>query len=253
MVTRRFTSSTLLTFNSVYFVGWGEDGYGTPYWIAVNSWGASWGNSGTFYIKRGVNMVGIETGYRPVAPIITAPATTTTRASTTTRAPTTTTTRTPTTTARVTTTTTTTRAPTTTTTLAPTESPINDRSCSSGWSKFGDSCYLVNGALATWNNAKAACNALGSSLAEIQSEAENSFLLTLNSRNLQSAWLGLSAVNGVIVNDAGQVPSFTYWRPDISTSSGCVVQIRDTVSSNVGKWKTESCTAARIYVCKKDL
>jgi len=40
-------------------VGWGVEN-GTPYWTIVNSWNESWGNSGTFRIKRGVNECGIE-------------------------------------------------------------------------------------------------------------------------------------------------------------------------------------------------
>jgi hypothetical protein len=79
------------------------------------------------------------------------------------------------------------------------------------------------------------------------------FLLSVNRGNIQSAWLGLSAVNGVMVNDEGVTPSFTYWKSDAVTSSGCAVQIRDPVSSNVGKWKSEVCTAARIFVCKQEL
>ncbi len=277
-----------LIVGSVYLVGWGEDGYGTPFWIAINSWSASWGISGSFKIKRGVNMCGIETGYRPVAPVVVAP-TTVSPTTTTTRAPTTTTTTAAPTTTRVPTTTTTTASPTTTlvptlspttttttralttlasttTTLAPTTAapttsapnteepePLVDITCPKGWSQFGTSCYFISGTLSTWSGAKSTCSSLGSSLAEIKNENESLFLLSVNRGNIQSAWLGLSAVNGVMVNDEGVTPSFTYWKSDAVTSSGCAVQIRDPVSSNVGKWKSEVCTAARIFVCKQEL
>jgi len=45
--------------HSVLIVGYGEKD-GVPYWIARNSWGASWGVSGYFMIKRGSDECGIE-------------------------------------------------------------------------------------------------------------------------------------------------------------------------------------------------
>jgi len=97
----RHTTGSKVGGHSVYLVGWGKDGYGTPYWIAINSWGTYFGMNGVFYIRRGTNECNIETGYKPVTGFpqaIATPTTTTTRApttTTTTRAPTTTTTRAP--------------------------------------------------------------------------------------------------------------------------------------------------------------
>lgn len=47
--------------HAVKMVGWGIEN-GTPYWICVNSWNNSWGDNGTFKIKRGGNQCGIESG-----------------------------------------------------------------------------------------------------------------------------------------------------------------------------------------------
>lgn len=45
--------------HAVKMIGWGVDN-GTPYWTCVNSWNDSWGEKGTFRIKRGNNECGIE-------------------------------------------------------------------------------------------------------------------------------------------------------------------------------------------------
>jgi cathepsin B len=49
----------LLGGHAVKAIGWGVSN-GTPYWIIANSWGASWGQAGTFWIKKGSNECGIE-------------------------------------------------------------------------------------------------------------------------------------------------------------------------------------------------
>lgn len=45
--------------HAIKMIGWGVDN-GTPYWICTNSWNDSWGEKGTFRIKRGNNECGIE-------------------------------------------------------------------------------------------------------------------------------------------------------------------------------------------------
>ena len=44
--------------HAVVVIGWGDSP--SPYWIAKNQWGVSWGMSGFFYIAMGVNEVGFE-------------------------------------------------------------------------------------------------------------------------------------------------------------------------------------------------
>jgi len=45
--------------HAVLATGYGVAEDGTPYWIIKNSWGASWGLGGYFYMERGQNMCGI--------------------------------------------------------------------------------------------------------------------------------------------------------------------------------------------------
>jgi cathepsin C len=47
------------TNHAVVAVGWGEEA-GVPYWVLKNTWGASWGDSGYFKIKRGSDECAME-------------------------------------------------------------------------------------------------------------------------------------------------------------------------------------------------
>jgi len=46
--------------HAVVMVGWGNDPIKGDYWILQNSWGDSWGDSGFFYVKAGLNLINIE-------------------------------------------------------------------------------------------------------------------------------------------------------------------------------------------------
>eukprot|EP01084_Bolivina_argentea_P236702 397934_1 len=48
------------THHVVSIVGWGEEEDGTKYWVVRNSWGEYWGEMGWFRIKRGENLLLIE-------------------------------------------------------------------------------------------------------------------------------------------------------------------------------------------------
>ena len=53
------TTGSLLGGHAIKIIGWGTED-GTDYWLVVNSWNESWGDGGTFKIRRGVNECGIE-------------------------------------------------------------------------------------------------------------------------------------------------------------------------------------------------
>ncbi len=42
-----YTTGNFSGGHSVYLVGWDVDGYGVPYWIAINSWSSNWGMNGS--------------------------------------------------------------------------------------------------------------------------------------------------------------------------------------------------------------
>jgi C1A family cysteine protease len=42
------------TNHEVIIVGWSTDSAGKKYWLARNSWGATWGDDGYFRIERGL-------------------------------------------------------------------------------------------------------------------------------------------------------------------------------------------------------
>lgn len=46
--------------HAIRLIGWGVTSAGLSYWIGANSWGTYWGQSGFFWIRMGVNEVGIE-------------------------------------------------------------------------------------------------------------------------------------------------------------------------------------------------
>lgn len=48
--------------HAIKMLGWGRSSEGVDYWICANSWGTNWGMDGFFYIRRGTNECGIESG-----------------------------------------------------------------------------------------------------------------------------------------------------------------------------------------------
>lgn len=73
IVNGKLVQNTYLGGHAVVVVGWGEASDGTPYWIAQNSWGTSFGLDGFFLIKRGVNEVNFEFDSMEVIPKTTNP------------------------------------------------------------------------------------------------------------------------------------------------------------------------------------
>ncbi|KAJ5072011.1 hypothetical protein M0811_09655 [Anaeramoeba ignava] len=60
----QYKSGALEGGHAILIRGWGvtNDDAKTPYWICDNSWGYTWGMKGSFWILRGSNECGIESG-----------------------------------------------------------------------------------------------------------------------------------------------------------------------------------------------
>ncbi|XP_050438006.1 cathepsin B-like [Adelges cooleyi] len=56
--------------HSVKLIGWGVENE-IPYWLCVNSWSESWGDQGTFKIRRGTNECDIDSWVTGGVPIVT--------------------------------------------------------------------------------------------------------------------------------------------------------------------------------------
>ncbi|KAN0050309.1 hypothetical protein ACTA71_003426 [Dictyostelium dimigraforme] len=57
------SSNTQVESHAVRVVGWGTTSSGVDYWIAANSWGTGWGESGYFKIRRGTDEASFEEGF----------------------------------------------------------------------------------------------------------------------------------------------------------------------------------------------
>jgi cathepsin B len=53
------TTGSFLGGHAIKIFGWGTEN-GEDYWLVANSWNPTWGDKGTFKIRRGTNECGIE-------------------------------------------------------------------------------------------------------------------------------------------------------------------------------------------------
>ena len=54
--------------HEISIVGFGEED-GKKFWVARNSWGQAWGESGLFRVVRGTNNIGIESDCAFATPV----------------------------------------------------------------------------------------------------------------------------------------------------------------------------------------
>ena len=146
-------------------------------------------------------------------------------------------------------------------TIPPYQQPNNDGCyflslvCPRGWlSSFRGECFKVHSNPLDWNSAKSACEALGSSLAVLNSKAKlGEFIQLLKSAGASKLlWIGLyrdpkNERRWRWVN--GPTPYFTSWdtgEPNNYGSNEDCVEFRMTSE----KWNDKSCSDRLPYICE---
>ena len=146
-------------------------------------------------------------------------------------------------------------------TIPPYQQPNNDGCyflslvCPRGWlSSFRGECFKVHSNPLDWNSAKSACEALGSSLAVLNSKAKlREFIQLLKSAGASKLlWIGLhrdpkNERRWRWVN--GPTPYFTSWdtgEPNNHGSNEDCVEFRMTSE----KWNDKSCSDRLPYICE---
>ena len=148
-------------------------------------------------------------------------------------------------------------------TIPPYQHPNNDGSCflsvlcPRGWlSRFRGGCFKVHSNPLDWNSAKSACEALGSSLAVLNSKAKlREFSQLLNSAGPSKYWwIGLyrdpkNEQRWLRVD--GSTAYFTFWhtgQPNNDGSNQDCVEIA--MWSGEWQWNDRECGYRRPYICE---
>ena len=121
--------------------------------------------------------------------------------------------------------------------------------CPNNWIHMQGSCYKFSSRALNWNAAKAACEALGSNLVVINSQAEQQAIATKVSKR---TWIGMhrdpkDKSRWLWVD--GSRPTYTYWytrQPD-SLHEECAEMYPKVYG---WKWNDKECYATFPYVCE---
>lgn len=126
--------------------------------------------------------------------------------------------------------------------------------CDDGWVLYGRNCYMYGSQHVDWHTADARCRSLGSTLASIHSDVENSFVHYLSGGI--STWIGL-----VDYNTKPDVPEQYQWSDDTATVyTNWAVNCEDPQSKDlpecapketVSHWYEFKGNEPAPYVCKK--
>ncbi|XP_061190719.1 low affinity immunoglobulin epsilon Fc receptor-like [Saccostrea echinata] len=134
--------------------------------------------------------------------------------------------------------------------------------CPVGWVLFGGHCYFRSQTEDSWNNAQEDCLKYGAHLVEIDTPAENtwlmeSFLPPWNDvacstwHKCCSCWIGATDIDseGVFTWNRRTNITFTNWYPNepknYLAEENCVVLCQN------GLWNDEFCNSKFTFICKK--
>ena len=116
-----------------------------------------------------------------------------------------------------------------------------------------NSCYKFSSKSLNWNAAKSACEALGSKLVIVNSQAEQR-ALTSKISGSKSMWIGLyrdpkDKSRWLWVD--GSRPTYTYWNSGEPNNSGGDEDCGEMISKNRGhKWNDMPCKFSFPYICE---
>ena len=123
--------------------------------------------------------------------------------------------------------------------------------CPKNWMHIQDSCYLISSGKLDWNAAKSACEAMGSKLAMVKSQAEQQALAPKLS---QATWIGLrrnpnNKSRWMWVD--GSQASYTNWNTGEPNNSGGTEDCAHFVNpAGSSKWNDVRCSHQLFYVCE---
>merc|ERR1712154_177309 len=135
--------------------------------------------------------------------------------------------------------------------------------CRSGWTYFHGSCYGAGGEDVDWAEAEEMCELYQSSLAEINSKAENDFLkqmainISSHSRNI-AVWLGGTDIfnegHWEWVSSKEPVGPFTDWFPGEPNQSGTPggEDCLQFFGAQRWQWNDEDCTNRCYFICEAE-
>ncbi|BFZ21797.1 hypothetical protein BsWGS_24836 [Bradybaena similaris] len=130
--------------------------------------------------------------------------------------------------------------------------------CRPDWVLFQGSCYGFLREQVTWPDAAALCRANGGYLAEINSQAENDFLVSeAQTRKLGNVWLGASDTlqEGTFqwTTSGETIEAFTNWypgKPDNYDGAQHCLELREEYKH---KWNDYQCLTKNTFVCEANL
>ena len=121
--------------------------------------------------------------------------------------------------------------------------------CPDNWIHLQGSCYQFSSKSLSWTAAKSACEAKGSKLAMVTSEAEQQALVSKVSQNV---WIGLRRdpkVHSRWLWVDGSRATYTHWHPgepnDHGGNEDCTVMFPP-----AGKWNDGQCSSSLQHICE---
>ncbi|XP_061190285.1 macrophage mannose receptor 1-like [Saccostrea echinata] len=129
--------------------------------------------------------------------------------------------------------------------------------CESGWYPFTGHCYHLNKTAVQWRDAQTQCKRQKSYLVEVNTAAENKWLLetflTANgngiSQPVTSLWLGAKRRKGILMwgHSNNPISKQSWVTENLDGKGGCVLM------KHTGMWIDVGCSWDEYFVCEKML